>query len=117
MYPFWERIIEPAIQAAGAKRIVEIGALRGETTVRLLDSLGPDAEVHVIDPVPMFDPSEHERRFPGRYLFYRDISHNVLPDLSPMDVALIDGDHNWFTVYHELRILREVSRAAEPRSR
>ena len=29
-----------------------------------------------------------------------------------MDAALIDGDHNWYTVYHELRLLHEVARAA-----
>ena len=61
--------------------MVEIGALRGDTTVRLLDLLGPESELHVIDPLPNFDPEEHERRFPGRYIFHRDISHNVLPDL------------------------------------
>ena len=27
-----------------------------------------------------------------------------------MDVALIDGDHNWFTVYHELRLLADAAR-------
>ncbi len=24
-----------------------------------------------------------------------------------MDAALIDGDHNWYTVYHELRLFAE----------
>lgn len=112
MYPFWKIAIEPAIRAADARRVVEIGALRGDTTTRMLESLGPDAEFHVIDPVPDFDPSEHEKRFPGRYIFHRDISHNVLPQLPPMDVALIDGDHNWHTVYNELKLLAEVARAA-----
>src|SRR5215208_2376526 len=113
MYPFWKTIVEPALVAASAKRVIEVGALRGETTVRLLDLLGPDSELHVIDPVPRFDPNEHARRFPGRYIFYREISHNVLGDLPPADAALIDGDHNWFTVYHELRLLRETARAAD----
>ena len=112
MYPFWNKIVEPVLQAAGARRVVEIGALRGDTTVRLLELLGPESELHVIDPVPIFDPTEHARRFPGRYVFHRDISHNVLPDLPPADAALIDGDHNWFTVYHELRMLRETARKA-----
>lgn len=89
---------------------MEIGALRGETTELLLDLLGPAAQLHVIDPRPQFDPAEHERRFPGRYLFHRDTSHAVLPTLEPMDVALIDGDHNWFTVHGELEMLREGSR-------
>ncbi|HEV8177810.1 MAG TPA: TylF/MycF/NovP-related O-methyltransferase, partial [Gemmatimonadales bacterium] len=112
MYPFWSRFIEPALLAAGATRVIEIGALRGDTTVRLLELLGPESELHVIDPVPIFDPTEHARRFPGRYIFHRDISHNVLPTLPPADAALVDGDHNWFTVYHELRMLRETARKA-----
>ena len=28
-----------------------------------------------------------------------------------MDAALTDGDHNWYTVINELRLLREVARA------
>jgi cephalosporin hydroxylase/predicted O-methyltransferase YrrM len=112
MFPFWKKIVEPALVAAGATRVVEIGAERGWTTVQLLQALGPESELHVIDPVPRFDPSEHARRFPGRYFFHRDISHHVLPELAPCDAALIDGDHNWFTVYHELRMLRETAREA-----
>ena len=93
-------------------RVVEIGALRGETTVKMLDDLGPDAELHVIDPVPDFDPGEHERAFPGRYVFHEALSLDVLPTLAPMDAALIDGDHNWYTVYHELRLLADGARRA-----
>jgi cephalosporin hydroxylase len=113
MYPFWERVIWPVLQAAHADRIVEIGALRGETTALMLERLGPETELHVIDPIPEFDPAEHEKRFPGRYIFHRDVSHNVLPTLPPVDVALVDGDHNWFTVYHELKMLAEVARNAD----
>ncbi len=112
MYPFWDLVIAPVIEAAGAKRIVEIGALRGDTTVRMLDRLAPDTELHVIDPVPEFDPRDHMSRFPGRYVFHKDISHNVLPDLEAVDVALVDGDHNWYTVYHELKMLADVARSA-----
>jgi cephalosporin hydroxylase len=112
LYPLWREIIEPALRAAAAERVVEIGAFRGETTVKLLELLGPEAELHVIDPAPMFDPSEHARRFAGRYVFHRDISHNVLPELPSCDAALVDGDHNWFTVYHELKMLQETARKA-----
>ena len=61
----------------------------------------PDARLHVIDPSPQFDPAEHEQRFQGQYVFHRDMSLRVLPTLEPVDIALIDGDHNWFTVYNE----------------
>jgi hypothetical protein len=113
VYPLWESVIAPTLEGAAARRVVEIGALRGQTTVRLLELLGPEAELHVIDPVPQFDPAEHERRFPGRYHFHRDISHNVLPTLPAMDAALIDGDHNWYTVYNELKMLAASAREAD----
>ena len=111
MFPFWNTAIAPVLEAARARRLVEIGALRGENTQQIIDRLGPQTELHVIDPVPDFDPAEHEARFGGNYVFHRDLSLNVLGDLPPMDAALIDGDHNWYTVYNELRLLREVARA------
>jgi len=113
MFPFWELAIAPVFEALKARRVVEVGALRGDTTVRMLEALGPDAELHVVDPAPEFDPAEHERAFPGRYIFHRDLSLNVLSDLGPVDVALIDGDHNWYTVFHELGQLTEAARSAD----
>ena len=83
MFPLWDDVIAPVIDAIGPRRIVEIGALRGETTVRVLERLGPECELHVIDPEPQFDPAEHERAFPGRYRFHLGTSHEVLPRLPP----------------------------------
>jgi cephalosporin hydroxylase len=105
MFPLWEDVIARVIDAVGARRIIEIGALRGETTTRMLKRLGPECELHVIDPEPQFDPGEHERALPGRYHFHLGTSLEVLPGLPPADVVLVDGDHNWYTVYHELRAL------------
>jgi cephalosporin hydroxylase len=110
MFPLWDVAIAPVLAAARVRRVVEIGALRGETTVKMLHDLGPDAVLHVIDPVPDFDPREHERQFAGRYYFHEALSLDVLPTLEPMDAALIDGDHNWYTVYHELKLLAEGAR-------
>ena len=45
-------------------------------------------------------------------MFHLGISHDVLPTLAPADVALVDGDHNWFTVYHELKMLATTARDA-----
>jgi cephalosporin hydroxylase/glycosyltransferase involved in cell wall biosynthesis len=112
MYQFWNDVVAPVIEAAGARRIVEVGALRGENTEQMLDRLGPDVELHVIDPLPDFDPAEHEARFAGRYVFHRDLSVNVLGELPTVDVALIDGDHNRYTVNTELHLLADVSRSA-----
>ncbi len=110
MFPFWKTVIEPIMRASGAKRVVEIGALRGENTTLMLDALAPDAELHVIDPLPEFDPEEHARRFGGRYIFHRELSLNALAGADAFDLALVDGDHNWYTVYNELRLLRDAAR-------
>ena len=110
MFPLWDVAIAPLLRAARVKRVVEIGALRGETTIKMLKDLGPEVELHVIDPVPDFDPTEHEKEFPGRYVFHRALSLDVLPELDPMDAALIDGDHNWYTVSNELRLLSDGAR-------
>jgi cephalosporin hydroxylase/GT2 family glycosyltransferase len=112
MFQLWDDVVAPVIDALGARRVIEVGALRGETTTRMLERLGPDCELHVIDPEPQFDPAEHERAFPGRYHFHRGTSHDVLPGLPPADAVLVDGDHNWYTVYHELRMLADTARRA-----
>ena len=109
MFPFWHDVVAPVIEAARARRIVEVGALRGENTELMLERLGPEVQLHVIDPLPDFDPAEHEQKFGGQYFFYRDLSVNVLDKLPVMDVALIDGDHNWFTVYTECSQLAAVA--------
>ncbi|MEO7573742.1 MAG: CmcI family methyltransferase [Acidimicrobiales bacterium] len=115
MFPLWEVAIAPVLAGARARRVLEIGAFQGDTTKLMLDFLGPEAELHVIDPAPAFDPTEDDHAFAGRYHFHRDLSHKVLPTLPPMDAALIDGDHNWYSVYHELKMLAKVSRdAGEP---
>ena len=62
MFPLWDVAIAPVLDAAQVKRVVEIGALRGETTVKMLHDLGPDVELHVIDPVPDFDPARARAR-------------------------------------------------------
>ena len=112
MFPFWELAVAPILDAISSTRVIEIGALRGENTVLMLERLGPGVELHVVDPVPDFDPAEHEQKFPGRYVFHKDLSLNVIRDLPPMDVALLDGDHNWYTVVNECRDLAKVNRDA-----
>jgi Methyltransferase domain len=111
MFPFWKTVIEPAIRASGARRVVEVGALRGENTELMLDALPADAELHVIDPVPIFDPEEHRARFGSRYVFHQALSLEVLGSLGAFDAALIDGDHNWYTVYNELTTIARIAAA------
>jgi cephalosporin hydroxylase/GT2 family glycosyltransferase len=111
MVPLWDEVIAPVIDAVGARRVIAIGALPGEAT-RMLARLGPDCDLHVIDPRAQFDPAEDQRGFSGRYHLHQGASHDVLPALPTADLILIDGDHNWFTVFHELRFAAEAAAGA-----
>ena len=50
----------------------------------MLDASAPTPSCTSIDPVPEFDPAEHEQRFPGRYIFHRDAQPQRAPD-APAD--------------------------------
>jgi hypothetical protein len=110
VFPLWDQLIAPVLDAVACRSVVEIGALRGDNTRQVLDRLDPEAVLHVIDPAPGFDPTELEAAYGARYRFHRALSLEVLGTLPPTDVALVDGDHNWYTVLHELRLLRTVAR-------
>ena len=111
MFRFWEIAIAPAVEAVRAHRIVYIGAVDDDTRALLLEALGAGGELHVIDPsAPTHDGPDDESS--DRYFLHRGHSHELLPLLPPVDVALIDGDHNWYTVSSELQLLSDTARAA-----
>jgi hypothetical protein len=113
MHPFWQPVVEPLLDAAGARTVVEIGAERGLTTGRLLNwSARSGATIHAVDPAPRFDVARWELEHGERFRMHRARSIEALPAIGAVDVALVDGDHNWFTVTSELRLLAANAEAA-----
>lgn len=112
MLAFWEELLEPLIEALRPRQIVEIGADQG-TTTRALLAAAHDANVHVIDPKPSFDVAELQAEYPERLVFHRAPSLEVLPTLEGIDLALVDGDHNHYTVLNELRLLEQGAQKAK----
>jgi len=109
---FWPTVLRPVLEATEPKTVIEVGAAGGHTTRNLLAfAVERGARVHVIDPVPGFDVEELERAYGESVVFHRCKSHEILREIEAPDVVLIDGDHNWFTVYHELRLLGERAAA------
>ena len=106
MYRFWPHVTAPVLRAAGARALVEIGAGQGAQTRRLLDyCVHHDGTLTVIDPAPALDVDAWTRQWGARLRFVRQPSLDALPTLEGGDAALVDGDHNWHTVIHELRLL------------
>lgn len=105
MHFFASKFIKPFINQNRYRRICEIGASTGENTGRILEIEG--VSLTIIDPCLDADLLS---RYGGdeRVALHKGISLEVLPKLSePFDCFLIDGDHNWYTVYNELRIIEE----------
>lgn len=110
MHRFWETSIAPALGALKPETIIEIGSDYGLNTVNLLDLCGKcGCKLHVIDPLPKYDAGEWQRRYGERLAIHQDLSLNVLPRVGRFDAVLIDGDHNWYTVVNELRLIERCS--------
>jgi predicted O-methyltransferase YrrM len=101
--------------AEGARRVVEIGVYEGSSALALQGSLGPDAELHLIDPF-----GRHPDALPGGWgaseratrrlltraarrlrsrgpqvLWHVALSHDVAAGWSgAVDLVFIDGDHS-----------------------
>jgi hypothetical protein len=106
MNRFWDSILRGVTEAAQPRCIVEIGVAGGLLTAKLLDYCeAAGAVLHAIDPQPQIDVDAWRRRHGERLVFHRALSLDVLDGIHQVDAVFIDGDHNWFTVYHELKQL------------
>ena len=102
-------ILVPCLEAAGARSVIEIGAHDGDLTTVLVEwAAGTGARVVAIDPAPKQQLVRLAEDRPELELV-RDTSLAALPRLEPADAVIIDGDHNYFTVSQELRVVAEAS--------
>jgi hypothetical protein len=110
MLAFWPDVIRPLLDVLQPRSIVEIGSERGRTT-RLLLEFGRErnASVHAIDPAPAFDVPAWLQEFSEVFTFHKLPSLVALCAIDRFDVVLIDGDHNWFTVFNELKLIENRS--------
>lgn len=111
--PFWEHVIAPVIAAFESPAIAKVGSLFDDVTVKLLKlAVDRGGVVDLIDPTPAFGTVAALSRFGPAMRFHRAHSHDTLGGIKPPDVVVIDGDHNWYTVHGELRLLKESARRA-----
>jgi hypothetical protein len=108
MHRFWNHIIQAICNTLHVQSIVEIGVEEGRNTKNLLNyCINHNAVLHAIDPSPRLDVDQFQDEYGNSFIMHQNLSLNVLGTISPIDMVLIDGDHNWYTVYHELKILEK----------
>jgi hypothetical protein len=103
---FADSMIKPYIVSRGYRRLCEIGASLGENTNKLLEL--DSVSVTIIDPgidADLYERTNHNPRVNVK----KGLSLDVLPKLKEeFDCILIDGDHNWYTVYNELQLVDQL---------
>ncbi|MEJ7894466.1 MAG: class I SAM-dependent methyltransferase [Solirubrobacteraceae bacterium] len=101
----FEPLITDVLDAAGARRVAEVGGEGGAFTEQLTawaDRV--DGDVHCIDPAPSVQLVRLAERA-TRLRLIRDYSPAALERLPALDAYILDGDHNYWTVDGELRAL------------
>jgi Methyltransferase domain len=98
----------PCLDAAQARSVVEVGAYAGDLTEVLVAwAAGSGARVTAIDPSPQDRLVRLAAERPELELV-RETSLAALPHITGADAVVIDGDHNYYTVSEELRIIGEA---------
>ena len=108
MRHFWDSILLPLFKKIKPKYIIEIGSEEGINTEKILNyCVENHAILTTIDPKPLFDEVKLKNKFNNNFKLIRDLSLNCLDNLDDYDIVLIDGDHNWYTVYNELKLIEK----------
>ena len=114
MYRYWENIIAHICNILRPRTIVEIGIYKGKNTKNIADfCMKHSAVLHAIDPDPQIDISEWKSKYGDVLQIHKALSINALGTIPDIDMVLIDGDHNWYTVLHELQILERNAKDSE----
>ena len=103
-------IILPALETTGAREIVEIGAEYGGMSQALADHCAQHGgRLTSIDPAPKPEFLDWAAANPAvRHIAQTSLS--AFDQLADVDAWVIDGDHNWYTVFNELTRIRAVCR-------
>jgi hypothetical protein len=100
-------LVIACLDLAAPSSVVEVGAYAGDLTALLLEwAAESGASVSAIDPAPK-KKLEALAAAHGNLELMRATSLEVLPHLPPPDAVIIDGDHNYYTVGEELRLIAE----------
>lgn len=103
-------IITPVLDIVQARRVCEIGASAGANSKILGDFMRQhNGKLISIDPYPQQSFLDWARTSADVVTHIQNYSLTAIPQIGPVDAWFLDGDHNWFTVYHELLSIEAVA--------
>lgn len=103
MFRFWNQIIAPLLDILSPKEILEIGVDTLQTPLKLAEhARAAGGRLTVIDRFSFFDSTSLLRTWKDVVQVNRSWNVDDLSLLPHPDFVLIDGDHNWHAVFHQL---------------
>jgi hypothetical protein len=106
-------ILTGCLDVANSQSVVEVGAYAGDLTEKLLEwGISKGARITAIDPKPADELIALAGKRPELDLV-KAPSLEALGRMPTPDAVVIDGDHNYFTVSEELRVIDKQAGAGE----
>lgn len=104
------------LEAVNAKRIIEIGTEHGGNTKILYDWVkNKNGDLVCIDPCTSNEFDKWYNTISDTVKHVKKPSHDAIHEVGAGSAWFIDGDHNWYTVFNELKLIHEVhEKSGEP---
>ena len=91
-------LIVALAKSIDARRVLEVGCWKGMTTEKLLDALPSDGEYYGLDLSPHPDMPFEVAHDPRLHLIYGDSRQTIEQVPDGLDLAFVDGSHEYPTV-------------------
>ena len=115
MYRHWDLFIKPALECIKINHIVEVGAEGGLNTENLISYCQHEnARLTLIDCYPTERLLSICAGYNDFVLIYDEPSLDALRKVVDYEAVIIDGDHNWYTVYNELQLINNTCKGEFP---
>ena len=104
----FSEIFKAAFEAKKPMKLTEIGSEYGGSTKIIANyAKNNSAYAYIVDPSPFADLTEVLAEYNGFYEHRKEKSLDALLNIPACDFYFIDGDHNYYTVYNELKLIHE----------
>jgi hypothetical protein len=106
---WWSSVIGPLLDGGQPQTILVVGLDHGPLADRLVDHVADEGILHAIPSHPEFEPSDALDSVGKRFTLHDGPALEELETVADVDLAILAGEPNWYTVFHQLRALERRS--------
>jgi chromosome segregation ATPase len=106
---WWSSVIGPLLDGGQPQTILVVGLDHGPLADRLVDHVADDGALHAIPSHAEFEPGEQLLSIGKRFTLHEGPAHEEIEAVADVDLAILAGDPNWYSAFHQLRALERRS--------